>query len=1159
MGQRPGRGLVNDAVVPRPNPDALQRRASQPAASIWVAASAGTGKTKVLADRMLRLLLAGTSPQRLLCLTFTRAAAAEMANRLNRQLGEWVKASDDKLRAELEKLTGTPPEPQTLPLARRLFARVLDTPGGMRIQTIHAFCESLLARFPLEAEVAPHFQVLDERSARELIASARDNVLERIRAGAESPLAGALNALTRRLPHDRFLQLFDAVIAERGPLADMIAGAGGIDALVGRLADILGIRGDETPESVIAMAAAEQVFDRAALERATAALRHGAKGDQARATAMHRWLSSDHTGRIEGIDAYVEVFLTKSHAPRRRLATKGALAHDPGVGDILSSECARLLTMVDRQRKVEVAKATGALLRLADGLLVAYEQQKRIHARLDYDDLILRSRDLLIRPGVAPWVLFKLDGGIDHILIDEAQDTNPEQWQVIGALAEEFFAGLGARAVDRTVFAVGDSKQSIYSFQRADPDAFARMRAHFESKALAAAKGWGEVVLNISFRSSAAVLQAVDAVFAHAPANDGVIFDGVPMRHEPFRQGAAGLVELWPPVVDQPTDTPQPWKPSVERVSGDTARARLARLLAAKISSLCDGRTLLESRGRPIEAGDIMVLVRRRSAFVDDLVRALKGLDVGVAGSDRLVLTDHIAVMDLISLGRFLLLPEDDLSLAEVLKSPLCGLDDDDLFALAHDRPATLWQALRARGAERPKWREAHDLLRDLLGRVDMSGVYDLYAEILGPRGGRRALLARIGPEAADPLSEFLTQALRYEREHVPSLQGFLHWLDASAVEIKRDLEHGGGNAVRIMTVHGAKGLEAPIVFLPDTLQTPPPVPALLWAHDGQAVFWAPARWRDRHCDALHDRAEARRDREYRRLLYVAMTRAQDRLYVCGWHGVQAPSKECWYHLIKSGLAAVATEVVDQFLAGDVDAPRGTVYRLSCAQTAPPDIKKSAPPTPRVRDTAWARRPPPPESETAERLIASQPTTPDPAPRSPMTGPGQDAARRGRIVHNLLYLLPNVPPAQRLARCREIVAAPRHGVDAASQKALVGAVMAVLQDPQFAPVFGPGSQGEVAVAGTLQSAVSGRPRSVSARIDRLAVTDDEVLIVDYKTGRNPPQEVSETPPAYIRQMAIYRAALRQIYPDRPVTCALLWVDSPGLMALPRALLDAHMP
>ena len=1148
---------------------AAQRRAAKPGTSVWVAASAGTGKTKVLTDRVLSLMLHGTPPERILCLTFTKAAAAEMANRLAQRLAKWTALEDAALVAELEGLIGAAPDPDMVTAARQLFARVLDAPGGIKIQTIHAFCQALLGRFPLEARVPPNFQVLDERSAEEMLLSARLEVMAAAHAPGGEALAEAIAVITAHAQEQSFLELMAELIGARARLSRLLQERGGLEGVVAALYRVLGVEPKKTAAVVLAEATVDEAFDLMGLTLAAEALAGGSETDQERGAVIAAWLAAEPAERAQGLQYYLAAFFTDGGEgeQRKRLITQAALAREPAAADILEGEARRLAQVRGKLRNLAVAGASAALLRLGAAVLAAYGRHKRARGMLDYDDLILETRDLLRRPEVAGWVLFKLDGGLDHILIDEAQDTNPEQWDVIEALTAEFFAGEGAREGPRTVFAVGDAKQSIYSFQRADPDKFEEMRAHFAARTSAARLGWDRVDLDVSFRSTAAVLQAVDQVFASPEAQDGVLFGEARLSHDPVRVGQAGLVELWPAARPLEAEDPAEWEPPGARSGTAPARARLAELIARKIwrwardpAGAADPGAWLESRNRRLRPGDFLVLVRRRNEFVDELVRWLKQLDVPVAGVDRMVLTEQLAVMDLIALGRVLLLPEDDLTLATVLKGPLIGLDEEQLFTLAHGREGTLWQALRRRAGEDPTFRTAAKTLAALQARADYLRPHELYAELLGAGRGRDKLLARLGPEAADPIEEFLSLALAFEREQVPSLECFLHWVQAGAQTVKRDMEHGG-DAVRVMTVHGAKGLQAPVVFLPDTLQVPQAPRGLLWLEqDGGLPIWPIRRAYDgAPAEAARRAARLVQEREYRRLLYVAMTRAEDRLYICGWENRTKAPAGCWYRMADSALPEVAQEVRFDF-AGELEAAwAGSGLRLATVQAAAPEAGPEARPEPAAPQplALWAKEPPPPEPAPPRPLAPSRPTAEEPSVSSPL-GPDSGARfRRGLIIHRLLQSLPDLPPAERAGAGARFLALPLHELGEAERAEILSETLAVLEHPDFAALFGPESRAEVPIAGVLEGARGAEV--VSGQIDRLVVTGAAVQVVDYKTNRPAPQREDLVPPLYLRQMATYRAVLQGVYPGRRIESFLLWTEAPRIMQLSDEALAGHAP
>ncbi len=1139
--------------------DEKQRSASDPRTSAWVSASAGSGKTKVLTDRVLSLLLQEVPPERILCITFTKAAAAEMQNRLIARLSEWTTAADDELSDTLKRLLGRRPNDDEHVVARRLFARLLEAPGGLRIMTIHAFCQSVLRRFPLEAGVPPHFEVMNERDAATILDNAQNELFAWLHAGATGPLADALRTVVGFIHERNYPQLLAELSRERERVAALIDDAGGVDPLIARVRQTLGVGEDESIEQAVAQACDDMAFDRVGLGRAVQVLATSSKKDDQRLhNALAAWLAGP-ARRDELLDSYLLAFLTAPPdlSPRKRLATKGVLTEAPWLDDSLRREQQRLAAFVEQRRKLTTAKATAALLHVVAALFERYERHKAARGLLDYDDLIFRAKRLLERRQSAAWVLFKLDGGVDHLLVDEAQDTNPDQWAVIGALAEEFFAGVGAgdeeRFRDRTVFAVGDYKQSIFSFQRADPENFRRMQQVLGRRSRSSDRRWRDVELNMSFRSTRPVLEAVDRVFAEPAARRGVA-DQTELKHLAHRQGAAGLVEVWPPVEAVRLPDLEPWAVPTDRVSAEDARNRLARLIAARIHGWLDTEEPLPDRSRPIRPGDIMILVRRRGAFAEDMVRALKDRGVPVAGIDRMVLAEQLVVMDLITLGEFLLQQRDDLALAGVLKGPFFGFSEEELFDVCHGRGGSVWAALRLRAEADPRCRDACDTLSGLLRRVDYVGPYELFASLLA-NGGRRKLLDRLGPEAEDPIDEFLSLALAFERTNVVSLQGFLHWLKAGEAEVIRDLEQGF-DRVRVLTVHGSKGLQAPVVILPDTMQMPTDGPRLLWPASNDVVLWPPAKqYRDATCTEAYKAARAAQEDEYRRLLYVAMTRAEDRLYVCGWQMRNKAPAGCWYNMVEQALRDVAQEAPEPALRLNASEEVPVVLRLTQEQFDPVQPYEPAREPDSGAIPRWASEPAPPEPVPPRPLAPSHLVRGGPPARSP-AGPADPAlAARGRLIHRLLEVLPDVPAgAPRDATAQRLVARERAALDEAAAQALIDEVTAILDATAFATVFQPGSLAEVPISG-LVNGRAGEPIVVSGQIDRLVVTDDEVLVVDFKSHRQAPKSVEATPEAYLRQMAAYRALLTQVYPERRIVAALLWTEGPVLARLPDALLD----
>lgn len=1170
---------MSGSALARQRAEQQQRAASDPLVSAWVGASAGSGKTKVLIDRVLRLLLDPEQvPGRILCLTFTRAAAAEMQSRLRKRLGDWTVWEEARLAREIARLTGAEPDTRLLARARRLLVEVLEMPGGMRISTIHAFCQSLLRSFPLEADLPPQFSVLEEQDSNAMLAEAREAVLAQAEAMARelALLAGIASA-------DTFAEVTRALLADtaREKLTRCLDGCNGVAGLRLRLAGALGAPDSLDEAEVVAAACA---VEEAPLRMAASLL--GAsknENDRKRGERLISWIEADAETRAAQFADWCAFFHTKEGTVRAAsgLATKSVGARHAEVVAALVAEGERLLRIEQQRAACRLAAATGALLALAAPVLDRYRARQRSAGMLGYGDLIDHVRRILQDPGSA-WVLYKLDGGLDHVLLDEAQDSNPAQWGIAAALTAEFFAGQGAErgrarslsaaAVDapaprRTVFAVGDIKQAIYGFQGADAAGFATWQGHYSRHVVEGGGEFRQVQLDVSFRSTAPVLALVDAVFAEGAARDGVVADGQALRHLPDRIGHAGRVELWPLLRPAETPTPMPWEVPEEPQRVASAEALMAEALAARIDHMIRHERL-DSRGRPVRAGDVLVLLRKQAnvALVPLLVRALKARQVPVAGVTRVRLVEHIAVMDLLALCDVLLLPEDDLQLAALLKSPLVGLPEDALLALAHGRKFSLWGALMARRDEAADGTEARAAawLAKLSARADLVSPHALLAEVLGEpsldgRTGRARLLARLGHEAADVLDELLNAALTFERKHPPSLQGFLHWLRQGGAEVKREAE-AAGDAVRIMTVHNAKGLQAPIVILPD-VGSGTGSEAVRWL-DGDGLhlpLWAPNK--AFHAPAFLEakaRDDAKRQQEENRLLYVALTRAEDRLLVCGWG--KEPGE--WYTHVAAGFRRMAEAAEMPFDHAGFGAPAAcdfgdcVLWQAACPQTAEavPDALA------RARDEAgalpgWATRPAPPEAAEvaiSPSALPGERETPAAAPHGAKDPSGR-RFRRGRVIHALLQHLPERPAAEREAAARRFLARPGHGLTAEEQAETAEEVLALLAAPDAAAAFAPGSLAEAPIAGRVNG------RLVAGQVDRLVVEPHRVLVLDYKTNRPPPAAPEQVPDLYLRQMAAYRAVLRQAFPGRAVDCALVWTYGARLMPLPGALLDAHAP
>ncbi len=1106
--------------------------ASDPRLSAWVAANAGAGKTHTLANRVTRLLLAGARPERILCLTYTKAAAAEMAGRLFDQLGRWSMLPDKDLAEKIAEVGAEPGGLEGLREARRLFAKALETPGGLKIQTIHSFCQYVLTRFPLEAGVSASFKVLDERTSRDLMDEARRRVLERAGSGNDKMLATAIAFLVSYLSDVKLEQILDGALgSDRGRLDRALEKAGGPENDWKRLLRTAhGAGPEDTPETIAKEFCASLAAEDAVLRETIAWLSGGSKTDQGRATTFAAALeTSDETERFDG---FCEALLTQEGERRASLATNKLAAARPDLLAYLLVLCERMYVCENRRRAAHAAALAEAALSVIAAVREVYALEKQARNALDYDDLIVETHRLLQRSGAA-WVLYKLDEGIDHILIDEAQDTSGLQWDIVQRLTEEFFAGEGADRPLRTLFAVGDEKQSIFSFQGADPAQFDVRRRFFAARAKEGRREFTEENLISSWRSAPEILEFVDAVFADPAAREGLTSGDV--KHEALKKNLKGCVEFWPTLKPSKEDERDPWNLQpldLERESGPVVR--LAIEIAERIAGWLKSRAALPGHKEPIKPGDIMILLPRREPFGSEIIKRLKERGVKVAGADRLALTEQIAVMDLIALGRFALLPEDDLNFAELLRSPLVGISEEALFTLAHGRVGSLWQSLSAR---REEFAEAHALLTAVRARADTVPPFEFYAEALTQ--GRRKLLKRLGSEAGDPIDEFLSLALQYENAQTPSLEGFLHWIERGGTEIKRDMERGR-DEVRVMTVHGSKGLEADIVILPDTTRTPNDSTSkgrLLYTDDG-VLFPVPEKSAPERVRAARAAANVEALKEYRRLLYVALTRAKERLVICGFENKRGNQPGSWHSLAERAALVLGTENDEgarifgkeplASLAPEAGHP-AELFTLPDWALTPAKTEQPAP---------WLIRP----SEAAGED--------EPAPASPLAGASR--FKRGLLVHAMLAHLPEAADEDRAEIARRFLSA--HSLDANECERLSNETLAVLDDPAFAAAFAPGSRAEVSLVADLPELGPGA--RVHGRVDRLAVTGGGVLIVDFKTGR-PVAGETDLPRLYATQMALYRAAAERIFPGKRIACALVWTEGPVLMELSAAFLDAE--
>jgi len=845
---------------------------ANPSDNVWVQANAGTGKTSVLVGRLLRILFRSDDVKNsgILCLTYTNAGAGEMRNRILAALRDWAVASDEELREWLDGIAlHKPVTDADIAHARSVFFWYIDNPDALKIKTIHGFCEEILHRFPIEAGISPAWTLVSDMNQRVLLQDTFDRLLvaSDLDTNKYSHVNDAFEHIVNKISEQKIPDLLKTLSEQYKHFFQVENIEQYRKYFIDTVRHFLEV--NTAPKMEIPVAELQRIIDLLDVEI-------NVKKEPAAYLKNVLNLTKQYIDKTIDFEKYKTAYLTRDGTPNKNVQRKGFLV----------TEQERVHRIDQYNMNMVVFNDTVALFDLSAAFADIYHELKSQRNLLDFEDLILYTRRLFMKPDMMGWVLSQLDLSLSHILLDEAQDTSPLHWDVLRMLIGDFFVGGDTENHQHSLFVVGDTKQSIYGFQGADSRAFATSREEIIRQIKANLRTINEGSLTQSFRSLSSILYTVDAFFGDADVVEKTGFHN--NSHKWVRDGD-GLVELHGLVSGRDEDMDV---------------STYISLVADKIKSIVDAGKY--------SARDIMVLVQRRNPMVVPLVTALKRRGIEVAGSDRVILPVFPAVRDLMNLVRFCLNVADDYSLCCVLKSPIYRLSEADIFKLCEIKnktdikdsgavPMTVFEVL---ADVKPK---LYERLKQMVEMATIMGPYSFFSAVLDS-GVRHDFISALGPQVIDPLEEFMTICLSYERTQPGTLRHFLKWFITGGSEIKRDINASSG--VRVATVHGSKGLEAPVVILIDTTRVPSGDDILsivpeIWPRGVKIDKSVPLPWLwtahavpSERFGVAKDTRMADRFAEYYRLLYVAMTRARDELYIYGYTPDKNANEKSWHSLL---------------------------------------------------------------------------------------------------------------------------------------------------------------------------------------------------------------------------------------------------------------------
>lgn len=1105
--------------------------ASNPNYNIWLSANAGTGKTHVLINRLLRLILNNTQPDKIICITYTTAAATEIQNRIIEYAQKWIISSDEEILKDFHAISGdnTTLSKQDFLLLREKLGLILDFPERLKIQTIHSFCQSILKSFPLEANIAPFFSVMDEIEKNELIDTAINSTINDFtvnQEGEKSNLADAIYRLLNNYSPFTIKSNLKNLIYERIKISQTLSNYPSLYEYSHYLSNVFELPSTNKQELVIDFA-----------ERNLARLEYLGKAYlQASKSHIHKSEIINEFLKNKNFSTISPIFLTSELKNRETIINKKLSDNDDKLKFIITNLQEDFQVLYDRIKSINLYNSTRDFLTIFQNVNSVFEELKKQKYLLDYDDLIEKTHQLFSNKNnlLREWILYKLDGGIDHILLDEAQDTNPHQWEVIKTITEEFFSSDETEGNHRTLFVVGDEKQSIYSFQGADFRTFDQMKNFFKNKIEICEKiNFAEINLNLSFRSCPAILNIVDEVLQQDGIKNSVTINPEQnINHTAFRNKHFGYFEINPLIGEKKTKKKKDrisWElPTEYEINNDENNKQLvAEKVVSKINKLIKDRRILPSTGKEIQPKDFMILVRKRKGnqVIKEIISRLEQLGIAVSGMDRLNLKDNMAIQDLLSYAKFKLLPTDDLNLANLLKSPFFEITENELFQLSWDRKnLSLFDNLKIHANFNQRFKDILDNLSKTLSSSKNETALSFFLRIIDEPNNRINFVNYYGHQINEIFDEFTNLIFHFESKNNNKLQSFISWIENNNSEIKRNQE-AQKNEVRILTIHGSKGLQAPIVIMPDTTSSSKSKHSTI-IDENLILCGINKNSKNSISNSIINHLDTLETYEDKRLLYVALTRAKDEMYIYGDKSDQFEKEYCWYNIIKNAAKNICqtNENETLFLTNeeylkDHSSKNHNIINSHTENFALPDFIKKNNKNDQANNSNL-------NFKLNNNTIKSS----------------NKKIEKGLFIHKLLEILPSKNEdkwPQYIKIISKNYKLNDQEIESLSQEAIN-----TIKKPEFSFIFQNESNlEETEICGYIEN-----EKLIHRKIDKIINNNkNELIIIDYKTTDLNKQEAETLAKNHKKQLDEYEELLQNIYPKKEIKKAILFTYNNSLI------------